>query len=81
MDERMKFIDKLLQGKSMAQVCREFGISHKTGYKFFTRYKDVGILGLTDRAKRPIRYANQPPTQLKAEILRIKRDKPSWGRS
>lgn len=79
MDERMKFVGRLLEGEKMAELCREFGISRKTGYKFFQRYKDVGILGLTDRARRPMRYANQLPTQLKAEILRIKRDKPSWG--
>lgn len=79
MDERIKFVGRLLQGEKMAVLCREFGISRKTGYKFFDRYKDVGLHGLTDRAKRPIRYANQLPTQLTAEILRIKKDKPSWG--
>lgn len=79
MDERMKFIGRLLEGERMAELCREFGISRKTGYKFWHRYKDVGLHGLTDRVRRPIRYANQLPIQLKKEILRIKRDKPSWG--
>jgi len=79
MDERMKFIGRLLEGEKMAELCREFGISRKTGYKFWQRYKDIGIRGLTDRARRPMRYANQLPPQLKSEILRIKRDKPSWG--
>ena len=79
MDERMKFIGRLLEGEKMAELCREFGISRKTGYKFWHRYKDVGLHGLTDRARRPMRYANQLPIQLKKEILRIKRNKPSWG--
>ena len=79
MDERMKFIGRLLSGEKMAELCREFDISRKTGYKFWHRYKDIGINGLTDRARRPIRYANQLPIQLKKEILRIKQDKPSWG--
>lgn len=79
MDERMKFIGRLLQGEKMAELCREFGISRKTGYKFWHRYKDVGLKGLTDRARRPFRYANQLPLQLKKEILRIKHEKPSWG--
>lgn len=78
-DERMKFIGRLLEGERMAELCREFGISRKTGYKFWHRYKDVGLHGLTDRSRRPMRYANQLPLQLKKEILRIKRDKPSWG--
>jgi putative transposase len=38
MDERLKFIARLLDGEQMAGLCREFGISRKTGYKFLTRY-------------------------------------------
>ena len=79
MDERMKFVGRLLEGETMALLCREFGISRKTGYKFWDRYKEVGLHGLTDRARRPVRYANQLPMQIEKEILRIKRDKPSWG--
>lgn len=79
MDEKMKFIGRLLQGEKMSALCREFGISRKTGYKFWDRYKDTGLHGLTDRARRPIRYANQLPMQIRSEILRIKHDKPSWG--
>jgi len=79
MDERMKFIGKLLQGDKMAELCREFGISRKTGYKFWNRYQKIGINGLPDQTKRPTRYANQLPMQLECEILRIKQDKPSWG--
>lgn len=79
MDEKMKFIGRLLQGDKMAELCREFGISRKTGYKFWDRYKDVGLHGLTDRSRRPIRYANQLPMQIEQEILRIKQNKPSWG--
>ena len=79
MDERMKFVARLLQGEKMTELCREFGISRKTGYKFWDRYKDVGLHGLTDRSKRPVRYANQLPMQIECEILRIKKDKPSWG--
>lgn len=63
----------------MSEVCRDFGISRKTGYKFFQRYKDVGLKGLTDRSRRPMRYANQLPLQLEKEILRIKQEKNSWG--
>jgi len=37
MDERLRFVAKLLDGESMSEVCREFGISRKTGYKIFNR--------------------------------------------
>jgi transposase len=59
MDERLCFVGRLLDGEQMSLVCREFGISRKTGYKIFDRYKDHGLEALTDRSRRPVRYANQ----------------------
>jgi putative transposase len=79
MDERLKFIARLLDGEQMAPLCREFGISRKTGYKILTRYNKVGLEGLTDRSRRPYRHANQLPTQIETLIVRCKQDKPSWG--
>ena len=79
MDERLKFIARLLDGEKMAGLCREFGISRKTGYKIVTRYNEIGLQGLTDRSRRPYRHANQLPLQLETQIVRLKQDKPSWG--
>lgn len=78
-DERMKFVARLMQGERMAELCREFGISRKTGYKIWDRYRDVGIQGLTDRSRRPYRQANQLPIQVENTILQVKKEKPSWG--
>ena len=61
MDERLRFVARLLDGEAMTEVCREFGISRKTGYKIFDRYKEHGLEALTDRSRRPVRYANQLP--------------------
>ena len=47
MDERLKFVARLLDGEKMAMLCREFGISRKTGYKLINRYNDSGLEGLT----------------------------------
>lgn len=79
MDERLKFVARLLDGEKMAQLCREFGISRKTGYKILGRYNDCGLEGLTDRSRRPYRHANQLPFQIEKLIVRAKQDKPSWG--
>jgi transposase len=67
-----------LAGEAMAELCREFGISRKTGYKIFDRYQECGIEGLTDRSRRPYRYANQLPFQVENDILNVKRAHPSW---
>ena len=79
MDERLRFVAKLLEGESMSEVCREFGISRKTGYKIFKRYKEHGFEALSDRSRRPVRYANQLPVQIESLIVRLKQEKPHWG--
>ena len=50
-------------------LCREFGISRKTGYKFFNRYKIDGVTRLEDQARRPYRHANRLPCQVEKTIL------------
>jgi len=79
MDERLKFIARLLDGEKMAPVCREFGISRVTGYKIFNRYKECGLDALNDRSRRPYRHANKLPFQIERTILSIKREYSSWG--
>ena len=63
----------------MTDLCEAFGISRKTGYKFFNRYKEQGLEALSDRSRRPVRYANQLPFQIESLIVTIKREKPHWG--
>ena len=79
MDERLRFVACLLDGEAMTEVCRAFGISRKTGYKIFERYREHGLEALTDRSRRPVRYANQLPPQVESLIVSLKRDKPHWG--
>ena len=79
MDERLKFIARLLDGEKMAPMCREFGISRVTGYKIFNRYKECGLDALNDQSRRPYRHANKLPFQVERTILSIKREYPTWG--
>jgi len=79
MDERLRFVARLLEGEKMAPLCAEFGISRKTGYKIFERYKDCGVAAFSDRSRRPYRQANRLPPQLEAVIVRLKREYPGWG--
>jgi len=78
-DERGRFVTRLLDGEKMARLCAEFGISRKTGYKIFERYQRLGVRGLTDRSRRPYRYANQLPPAVETLIVRLKREYPTWG--
>ena len=79
MEERMRFVIRLKDGESMTALCREFDISRKTGYKILQRYEQCGVEGLSDRTRRPFRYANQLPEQIEAAIVAARREKPSWG--
>ena len=58
MDERMQFVARRLAGEAMAELCREFGISRKTGYKIFDRYQECGV-GI-----QPILMVGIPSTHL-----------------
>src|SRR5712691_6724011 len=74
MDERLQFVARRLDGEPMAELCREFGISRKTGYKIFDRYQECGVEGLTERSRRPYRSANKLPFQVENYILNVKRE-------
>jgi len=79
MEERLRFVARLLDGEGMSDVCRSFGISRKTGYKIYNRYRADGVEALCDRSRRPIRYANQLPEPVERMIVTARRDKPHWG--
>jgi putative transposase len=78
-DERLRFVARLLEGEKMAVLCREFDISRKTGHKIFNRYKETGLEGLTDRSRRPYRQANRLPFQVETLIVQLKKEHPTWG--
>ena len=72
-DERLRFVARLMEGHAMSSLCAEFGISRKTGYKIYERYKHWGLRGLTDRSRRPYRHANQLPRALEDQIVALAR--------
>jgi putative transposase len=78
-DERLRFIGRLLDGEKMAVLCREFGISRKTGYRIYRRYQDCGAQAFSDRSRRSYRHANQLPLVVERSIVGLKREYPEWG--
>ena len=53
MDERVRFVGRLLDGEKMVALCREFAISRKTGYKIFDRYKEYSRWKMNFEAIQP----------------------------
>jgi len=79
MNERVKFIVRLKSGERMTDLCKEFEISRKTGYKFLDRYKAFGVNGLFDETRRPERLARSYPEETKQLVLEAKRRHLTWG--
>lgn len=80
MDARIKFISEVLEGNyTMAQLCRAYGISRKTGYKWLSRYQFEGPSGLTDRSRAPHNHPYAISEDVKHAVLSIKRRFGHWG--
>ncbi len=80
MDERMDFVAVYRRGLlSMSELCAEFEISRKTGYKWLNRFEQEGRRGLKDRSRRPKQHPAQLPDDVIERCVALKRRKPHWG--
>lgn len=79
MDEKLKFVIRKDSGDKMSDLCREFGISRKTGYKIYNRYQVSGLMGVDEHSRRPVKLANLLDSGIAAVILNFKKAKPTWG--
>lgn len=79
MQERLLFITRHDQGESITDLCREFGVSRKTAYKFLNRYRSSGTSGLEDLRRRPYTNPNQTKQMMVDLIIDLKRETPYWG--
>jgi len=80
MEERTKFVFLAEAGKqSFAQLCRDFGISRKSGYKWLERKRRLGLAGLGELSRRPSGNSRAIGEKVEKLILQLKRRHRSWG--
>lgn len=80
MDERLRFVAAVREKKeSMAELCRGFGISRKTGYKLVERYESQGPIALQDRSRARLTHAHAVPEAVQRIILAKREAHPTWG--
>lgn len=79
MDERVQFVGRLIEGERMTDLCREFGVTRKTGYKFLERYHKFGVEGLNDQSRRPFHLARKTGDATEKLIIQLKGLYPTWG--
>ena len=79
-EERFRFIEEYRSGElSFAELCRWFGVSRKTGYKWVGRYEAKGWEGLADLSRAPHRHAGEVLDEVKETVLEARRGHPTWG--
>jgi transposase InsO family protein len=78
-NERMRFVLRLEDGERITDLCREFGISRKTGHKLWARYKAEGPTGLYDQSRKPDRSPRRIAPELEQVIVELRKKHPTWG--
>ncbi|MCR3955798.1 MAG: helix-turn-helix domain-containing protein, partial [Gudongella sp.] len=80
MDQREEFVLRALSEEiSFTQLCDEYGISRKTGYKWKERFLNQGKPGLFDQSKKPRSSPNELSEDVVIKIIQIRHQHPSWG--
>ncbi len=80
MSIRHEFVSLASQeGANMRQLCRRFGISPPTGYKWLHRFVTEGVAGLVDRPRTPHTSPTRTPAAIEVRVLRVRDAHPSWG--
>lgn len=77
--ERMDFVMRLRDGETMSELCREFGISRKTGYKLRDRFEELGPVGLYDQPRVAKRLPHKTDAELAKRVVEARRQHPTWG--
>lgn len=79
-DQRTEFVLRVMRGgEQFGEVCREFGISRKTGYKWKERFFEEGLSGLADESRRPKSSPTELSEAMVCAIVRLKLAHPGWG--
>jgi putative transposase len=80
MHQRTQFIADHLRGvHSVTELCAQYGISRKTGYKWIERYDARGPVGLEAQSRRPLSSPNATEPHVVNALIQLRRRHPTWG--
>lgn len=80
MEEKRKYIaDWLKREWNVSDLCRQYGISRKTGYKWIERYQAHGREGLADKSQAPKEHPNATPEAIEEALVSFRKRYPHWG--
>jgi transposase InsO family protein len=79
MELRLEFVKFATQeGANRRALCRQYGISPKTGYKWIRRFEQ-GDAVLGDRSRRPTHSPTRTAAELEARVVDVREEHPAWG--
>ena len=76
-EQRREFAEAAKETKNFSALCREFGITRKTGYKWVERYKENA--DLSDKSRKPFTVTNRTPIETEERIVVLRAENPGWG--
>jgi transposase InsO family protein len=79
MSQKLEFVERAATAPNISALCREFGISRQTAYKWLGRYRKEGYLGLVDRSRRPNSTPLATGEDIVVGIMELRDHHPSWG--
>ena len=79
MNQRIKFAQEALHASNFLALCKEYGISRKTGYKWRDRYEAQGASGMHDQSRRPKSHSSTLSEDVICEIILLKNAHSKWG--
>src|SRR5258708_29509032 len=80
MEEIIRFVMLARSARfTVTELCEQFGISRKTGYKHLDRYAADGLQGLALRSHRPLRFPQRTDAAVEALVLAERRPHRTWG--
>jgi len=80
MDSRRELVElALMEGVNIAELCRRFGVSRKTAYKWVARQRSEGVAGLTDRSRRPENFPLRTSEEIEDLVVKLRGSHPEWG--
>lgn len=80
MEQIVRFVFEVEKGElNITQLCRLYGVSRKTGYKWIRRYKAQGLYGIRERNSHPRSCPHKTSKAIEALIIKQRIKHPSWG--
>lgn len=79
MNQRSEFVLRAMQAGNFRDLCREYGVSPKTGYKWKQRFIEEGLAGMADQSRRPVSTPGGLAEAVVCELVQLKQKHWAWG--